>query len=188
MYYYITHNATRHLEGMGSGMGSGSGSMSDDDVSPSVFVTRRRMARRMGNSQQLLGAVVGETYTVSIIGENDIGNSTAATLTFSKKKDDTHTHVIIINFRMMHCALTNNHTHVNYEYRYILYCYDVALLANTLNCWCALIVNNFISFFLLALTYMPQPTTTSVGMTSTPTSTLMPSTSPTMDDDDDECK
>ncbi|XP_019851605.1 PREDICTED: uncharacterized protein LOC109581707 [Amphimedon queenslandica] len=84
MYYYITHNATRHLDRMESGMGSGSGSMSDDDdMSPSVFVTRRRMARMMGNFQRLLGAVVGETYTVSIIGENDIGNSTATSLTFT---------------------------------------------------------------------------------------------------------
>ena len=132
-YYYITHNATRHLENMESGMGSGSGRMSDDETSPSVFVTRRRMARRMSNFQRLLGAVVGETYTVSIVAENAIGNSTATSLTFSKER---HTHaclVTIINFRMMYCALNNNHTHVDYEYRYILYCYDVALLANTFN-------------------------------------------------------
>ena len=67
-------------------MGSGSGRMSDDETSPSVFVTRRRMARRMDNFQRLLGAVVGETYTVSIIAENDIGNSTATNLTFSKER------------------------------------------------------------------------------------------------------
>ena len=81
-YYYITHNATRHLETTSSG--SGSGAMSDDTFTPSVFVTRRRMAQMQNNYQRLRGAVVGETYFVTVTPENQLGNGTATSLTFSK--------------------------------------------------------------------------------------------------------
>ena len=79
-YYNVTHNATRHLETTSIGSGSGSGAMSDDTFTPSVFVTNTTM----DNFWRLRGAVIGETYLVSVIPINPLGKGTAANLTFSK--------------------------------------------------------------------------------------------------------
>ena len=54
--------------------------MSDDDFTPSPLVTNKTM----NNFWQLRGAVVGETYFVSVFPNNPLGNGTAANLTFSK--------------------------------------------------------------------------------------------------------
>ena len=78
--YYITHNVTHTVEsGSGSAVGSAASGIGDDATQ---FVTVMRPGSL--NRFLLQGVLVGNTYTISVMPYNVLGNGTARNLTFSK--------------------------------------------------------------------------------------------------------